>query len=117
MPSQVAFEVQEEITADLLDTIPDVEGESAEQGDGATAEVHSILGQLRRDLEAAFKSELDQIEKTFGSYVADLETRLQRADKQLAHLAAERQRLLQENAQHEQRWETIRVLTAGQDKT
>lgn len=116
MPSEAAFEVQEEITADLFDTIPDVEGETAEHHAGATAQVQSILGQLRRDLEAAFKTELDQIEKTFGSYVADLETRLQKADKQLAHLAAERQRLLQENAQHEQRWDTIRSLTSGQDK-
>lgn len=127
MPPNGAIEASEEVIDDLLDTIPELDGAPGddEEGDAedapraadapATAPdpVAQMLAQLRRDLQATLDHEISRVERSFGERIRALDAQLRHADEQLARLAADRQRLAEENAAHERRWRAIRDLAGG----
>lgn len=79
----------------------------------APPDVHKVLEALRRDVERAFAGELDRIEKSFGTYVADLQHKLADTEERLAKLAAERGQLATENAALERKWKAVRDLAGN----
>ena len=104
----------EEINDAMIENIPDDDGDEASRGAPAAApNVHTVLEALRRDVERAFAGELTRVEKSFGSYVADLQHRLTDAEAQLARLSSERARLAEENAAHERKWKAVRDLAGN----
>ena len=82
----------DEIPDHLLDGIPEVP-----TAPGAVAhpseDLHSVLQQVRAQMESAFARELSRVEDSFGWMVKDLEVRLATAQTQLEAARAENERV------------------------
>jgi hypothetical protein len=82
----------DEIPDHLLDGIPEVPA----MGKGApppSEDLHSVLEQVRQQMERAFATELSRVEDSFGWMVKDLEVRLATAQLQLQDARVENERV------------------------
>lgn len=68
------------------------------QADAATLalDVHALVGDARRQMDAAFQSELTRVESAFGGLLKQMEARLAQAELELAAVRAEHDKVKRE---------------------
>ncbi len=119
---------EDEIPAELLESIPELgDSQHAPQGQQATrlpagtpppqqaapvpradpADLHAVLDQVRRQMEAAFAKELARVEDSFSWMVKDLENRLDATRRQLEAARVENARV---KVDYDRKTEAIREL-------
>ena len=118
---------EDEITDELLESIPDVDAESAAPAAAPLVtfdpvperdeppvplaaprvDLHAVLSDVRRDVEASFAREMERVEDSFRRLLGEFEGRVEAANREIAMARAEQDRV---RADFERKTEALREL-------
>lgn len=82
----------------------------------ASGDVHALLAEARRHMEASFGKELGRVEETFSGLVHDLRARLAQTEAELAAAKGENDGLRKAKAEYDRKFEVLRELARPIDK-
>jgi hypothetical protein len=130
--------VDEEISEDLLASIPEIEGEKSEVpvnpfsafqakktglpvepvaasagGPVVVGDISDLMLEVRKQMESAFAQQLDRVEASFGNILKDMEGKLAFATMELEAARRENERV---RSEHQRKVETLRELKRTLEK-